>query len=96
MGLFTNALYKFLAKHAYRGFTRYENYNYPLVYLNYKDYGDITIGPEKLKNVLLNSDGSCVNKEAELIDRGILFYVPDLVILGSKKSIIKYLDENLF
>lgn len=56
----------------------------------------VSIVGEALEDVLLNSDGSYVSKEARLIDELIFFYLPDgLLVDSAEEEIREFLYANL-
>lgn len=73
----------------------FKNKKFNIRKINYKGYGDIILGPEKLYNLLIiNND--YISEEARKIDDTILFYLPDNIIDLPEENIINYLDNNLF
>ncbi len=90
-----NIKFKDLFNNKNNNYICFKNKKFNIRKINYKGYGDIILGPEKLSNLLIyNND--YINEEARKIDDTILFYVPDNIIDLPEENIINYLDNNLF
>ena len=59
-----------------------------------KEFGYETIASETLEEKLLN-DGAYVSEEAQEVDEGIFFYVPDAILNGyTGKELSKYVEQH--
>jgi len=77
----------------------FQDREFPIFILPVNLDGEIhvrTIGTESLQDFLMLPDMSFRNKEAEVLDENIFFYIPDAVAKQSENDIIKFIENNIY
>ncbi|MDD3772400.1 MAG: hypothetical protein RBT46_08180 [Weeksellaceae bacterium] len=58
-------------------------------------YGEVLLASEKLNASLLDDKGAYINKEAEIIDEQIFYFVPDNYFSLNEKVLIKKIEAEI-
>ncbi len=58
-------------------------------------YGEILLVSEKLNAILLDDKGSYKDKEAEIIDSRIFYFIPDNYFSLNEKVLIKKIEAEI-